>query len=150
MSETVKEILDDIYSGSPLKIAETGCVSTQNITKWVSQHSNCEFVSVDLDTRRQVAEHKALECQGLAKHYTLLTQDHNKFLSEQTWLDVVFILPADLQSGLEEFSLAVSTGAATIVTYDFQTRSALAIRKAQALGWTAEHKGMYSILRRPN
>lgn len=149
MSATVKELLDSVYKGSSLKIAETGCVSTAAIASWVSQHLGSSFVSVDLDIRRQIAEHHALECQGLSKYYNFLTRDHNKYLSEQTWLDVVFLVPPDLQAGLEEFSLAVSTGAGTIIMYDFQTRSALAVRKAQALGWKVAHHGMYSVLRRP-
>jgi hypothetical protein len=131
-----------------LKIIETGCVATRSITRWVSNHSESEFVNVDLDFPLQLATHKELECDGIARHCTFLNQDHGKYLSTRTWADVIFLNPPDLQSGVMEFLLAVSTGARLIVMNDYQARSALAIKRAREIGWEYESSGMQNILKR--
>ena len=142
-----EEILESLEEPR-LRIVETGNVSTRSIARWVSQHRDSEFVSVDLNSPLQLATHRELECDGTARYCTFLTQDHNKFLSAQTWRDVCFLNPPDLQDGLIEFSLAASTGARLIVISDYQTRAALAVRKARESGWTFESHGMLSVLRR--
>jgi tRNA A58 N-methylase Trm61 len=142
------EILDSLDKPR-LTVVETGCVNTRAIATWIRQHPESKFTNVDLNSSLQLAMHKELECDGNAKYCTFRTQDHNKFLGEQTWVDAVFLNAPDLQSGLVEFLLAVSTGAQIIVMNDYQTRSALAIRRARELGWEFISMGMLNILRRP-
>lgn len=129
-----------------LSIVETGCVYTRDIARWVSKQSDVRFTSVDLNSTLQLATHKELECDGTARYCTFLTKDHSKHLSSATWVDVVFLNPPDLQAGLVEFLLAISTGANVVVMNDYQTRSALAIRRARDLGWVFESSGMDNIL----
>lgn len=143
------EVLDSLNKDR-LVVIETGVIYTREIALWISQHSESRFTNVDLNSNLQYATHKELECDGTARYCTFRTQDHAKYLSEQTWVDAVFINAPDLQSGLVEFLLAVSSGAKIIVMNDFQTRSALAIRRAQELGWEFTSAGMMNILRRPN
>lgn len=132
-----------------LKIIETGCIVTRSVARWVSNNPESEFVNVDLDFPLQLATHKELECDGTARYCTFLNQDHGRYLSTRTWADIVFLNPSDLQSGVVEFLLAVSTGARLIVIHDYQSRAALAVKRAKEIGWEYESSGMQNILRRP-
>jgi hypothetical protein len=132
-----------------LQIVETGCANTKDITRWVSENPDSEFINVDLDFRLQVLVHTELEAENIARHCRFLTQDHCKYLSNRTWVDAVFLNPQDLQNGQMEFLLAISTGAKTIVMSDYQTRAALAIKRAKEIGWEYESAGSLNILRRP-
>lgn len=132
-----------------LKIVETGCANTREIARWVFRHSESTYSTADLDSTIQFFRHKELEEDGTARYCTFLTQDHTKFLSNRTWVDVVFLHAPDLQAGLTEFLLAISTGARLIVMTDYQSRAALAIKRAKEIGWTYESAGELNILRRP-
>lgn len=143
-----EEILNSLGEDR-LKIVETGCVATRSIARWVSKHSESEFFNIDLDFPLQLATHRELECDGTARYTTFLTQDHGKYLSTRTWADIIFLNPPDLQSGVVEFLLAVSTGARLIVINDYQARAALAVKRAKEIGWEYEFSGMQNILRRP-
>jgi hypothetical protein len=145
---SIGEILDSINKPR-LVILETGNIYTREAARWVREHIDAKFTSVDIDSTLQMATHKELECDGTARYCTFLTKDHVKHLNEQSWVDICLLNPSDLQTGLMEFSLAVSTGASIIVMNDFQARSALAIKKAKALGWEYSSQGMMNVLRRP-
>lgn len=142
-----KEILESLGE-SRLKIVETGCFNSRSIARWVSENPESDFINVDLDFTLQLATHKELETDGTARFCRFLTQDHTKYLSNRTWVDVIFLNPPDLQNGLTEFLLAVSTGARIIVINDYQAKAALAIRRAKDLGWQYENAGPLNILRR--
>lgn len=146
----VADILDSIYppDSRPLKIVETGCKHSRDVAKWVAKHPECSFDSVDLDGRLQEATHAELECDGTAKYCTFHSVDTSKYLSDLTWIDCAFLHSADLQKGIEEFSLAVSGGANLIVFVDYQQRAAAAVRKAKALGWKFTSREPYCILKR--
>lgn len=146
--QTVEEILDSLGKDDP-QIVETGCVHTIEIADWVAKHPYAEFTNVDLDFSLQLATHKDLETNHTARYCTFLNQDHSKHLSSRTWLDVVFLNPPDLQAGVVEFLLAISTGAWIIVMADYQSRSAQAIKRAREIGWEYESSGNLNILRRP-
>lgn len=130
-------------------IVETGCYSTRAIATWVFSHPGSKFITADLDITTQFFRHKELEEDGTARYCTFLTQDHTKFLSNRTWVDVAFLHAPDLQAGLTEFLLAISTGARLIVMTDYQSRAALAIKRAKEIGWMYESAGELNILRRP-
>lgn len=132
-----------------LKIIETGCVNSREIARWVSKHTDSIYGCADLDSKIQFDKHKELEQDGTARYCTFLTQDHNQFLSNRSWSDVAFLHAPDLQSGLTEFLLAISTGARVIVMTDYQSRAALAIKRAKEIGWIYESVGDLNILRRP-
>lgn len=141
------EILESL--GEPrLKIVETGCANSRSIARWVSENPESDFITVDLDFELQLATHMKLELDGTARFCRFLTQDHTKYLSNRTWVDVVFLNPSDLQNGLTEFLLAVSTGARIIVFTDYQAKAALAIKRAKEIGWQYENAGELNILRR--
>lgn len=144
----VGEILDSLEQ-SRLKIVETGCANTREIACWVAKHPESLYACADLDSVNQFHRHKELEQDGTARYCTFLTQDHTKFLSNRTWVDVAFLHAPDLQAGLTEFLLAISTGARLIVMTDYQSRAALAIKRAKEIGWTYEAVGNLNILRRP-
>ncbi len=146
--QTVEEILNSLDNSCP-SIVETGCVHTLEIADWVSRHPTANFVNIDLDFALQLATHKDLESNHTARYCTFLTQDHGKYLSTRTWLDAVFLHPSDLQAGVVEFLLALSTGARIIVIDGYQTRGALAIKRAKQIGWEFEASGELNILRRP-
>lgn len=143
----VKDILDSLESDR-IKIVETGCTFTRDIALWVSKHPESHFINADLNSEFQYEVHSILEEYGTARYCTFLTQDHYQLLSKQTWVDIAFLQPVDLQSGLQEFLLAVSTGARVVVMRDFQSRAGWAIRRAKELGWRFEYDGDLNILRR--
>lgn len=147
---SVNQILDSTYPPKtlPLRIVETGVRSTRQIAKWISDHQECKFESIDLDGKLQEATHLELEIDGTARYCTFHTQSPNKFLSAATWIDVVFLNPSDLQSGEEEFSLAISAGARSVIMSDYQARAAKAIIKARKLGWKYTQVEDYLVLRR--
>lgn len=156
------KFLDSIYKGKPLKIVETGCMrdlaldsewtdgwSTLRIAQWVSKHPDCDFHSVDLSVNSIDIAHAALEAEGVAKFCAFHLQDSIKFLNSQTWIDFAFLDSCDgLEHGIQEWRLAASAGAKMIVMDDFQTKSILAVREAQKLGWSYEQVDRYSVLRR--
>jgi hypothetical protein len=146
--KTVEEILDSLKSAR-LTIVETGCANTREIARWVSQHPESEFTNIDLNFPVQMALHRELESDHTARYCTFLTQDHTRYLSTRTWADCVFLHPTDLQTGVIEFLLAVSTGAQLIVITDYQSRGALAVKRAKEFGWEFESSGDLNILRRP-
>ena len=129
-----------------LKIVETGTHDTKKIAIWCSQNSASSFVTVDLDSATQESYHRELEELSAASSYTFRTQDHKKFLSELSWIDVAFLYPDNLQEGLSEYQLAVSAGARVVVMYDFQSRSSIAIKQAKRLGWSVHFTGEYAIM----
>jgi len=146
----VKDILDSLESDR-LKIVETGCAYTKDIALWVSKHPESHFTSADLNSDLQYETHSILEEYGTARYCTFLTQDHYQLLSKQTWVDAAFLHPIDLQSGLHEFLLAVSTGARVVVIKDYQSRAGWAIKRAKEIGWRFEYyDGDMNILRRPD
>jgi hypothetical protein len=146
---TIHAILDGarlVHSLPILKIVETGVADTIDIATWCSKNSAATFVSVDLDAVAQEKNHAALEQLNAASSYTYRTQDHNKFLMQLTWIDIAFLNPENLQDGLEEFKLALSAGARTIIMRDYQSRAYLAVKQAKRFGWEAHFTGDYSIL----
>lgn len=145
----IGEILDSL--GQPrLIVVETGNQCTREIARWVAKHPESPYACADLDSAVQFDRHKELEQDGTARHCTFLTQDHTKFLSNRTWVDVAVLHAPDLQAGLTEFLLAISTGARLIVMTDYQSRAAVAIKRAKEIGWTYESTGDLNILRRPD
>jgi len=151
----IAQFLDSVYDPSQrFRIVETGCASTVEIATWIAAVRNMDgkkldFHSVDPNGILQESVHDSLEAQGLARHVVLHTLGTEKFLGDLTWADVAVLNSADLQTGEREFLLALSAGARMVVTRDFQTRGALAVRKAAELGWDVAHHGLYSVLRRP-
>jgi hypothetical protein len=145
---SVAELLYSLNK-SNLHIVETGNQFTRDIARWVSLHPDSEFISADLDFQAQLKAHSELEQDRTARYCRFLTQTHDKVLSDKTWLDAVFLHPYDLDAGLIEFLLAVSTGAGIIVMTDYQTRAYFAIRRAKEIGWQYESAGNMNILRRP-
>jgi hypothetical protein len=141
------DVLESLGQPS-LSIVETGCVHTKDIAEWVRLHPGSSFTCVDMNLGDLIEAHRVLELRGLAKHCTFLSQDHLKWLTKVTWLDVAFLKPDDLQSGVDEFLLAASAGAKLIVMSDYQTRASFAIRKAKEIGWQFESSGSLNILRR--
>jgi hypothetical protein len=154
--------LDSIYEGRPLRIIETGCMrdlavaseygdgwSTLWISRWVKEHSNSTFDSVDLDGGAIELAHAALEAEGLAKYCTFHCQDSLLFLGRQTWADMCFLDSCDgLEHGLAEFRLAASLGCRLIVLDDYSTKGAKAVKEARELGWDVSFQDRYSVLRR--
>lgn len=145
---SVGEILDSLGQ-SRLMVVETGNKCTREIAQWIAKHPESKFTNVDLDGIAQFDTHQELEQDGTARYCTFLTQDHFKHLSGRTWVDVCVLHAPDLQTGLTEFLLSVSTGAKIIVMTDYQSRAALAIRRAKQIGWTYEAVGDLNVLRRP-
>lgn len=149
---TVHVILDETKKSHTLpilRIVETGCESTIDVAAWCLNRIDSVFETADLDGTRQEANHKLLEGLGAASYCTFRTQDHKKFLSELSWIDVAFLRADNLQSGLEEFQLALSAGARVVVMKNFQANAALAVRQAQRFNWKFETAGEYSVLIRP-
>ena len=146
-----KEIYDLLSSldNTRPNILETGCTYTRSIARWVQSHPDSNFVCVDLNFGLLLDTHKELEKDGTARYCTFLSQEHEKWLLKATWLDIAFLNPADLHSGLSEFNLAISAGAKIVVFTDYQTRGAIAIRQAKEMGWEYESIGSLNILRRP-
>jgi len=147
----VSELLNG-FEKKILQIVETGSAFTQAIAEWVAkQQYISEFISVDLDFQNQLATHRELEKEGVARYCRFLTQDHIRYLSTRTWVDAIFLDPPDLQSGVTEFLIASSTGAKAIAMSDYQTKSAQAIRRAKDLGWRyVGFRSDFNILRRPD
>jgi hypothetical protein len=156
-------ILDEMYTGKPLVIVETGCMrdirplsefsdgwSTLYIARWVALNSNCSFHSVDLDANAVLVAHKALEAESIARYCTFHVQDSIKYLTSLTWVDFALLDSCDgLQHGLDEFRLAVSAGASVIVMDDYQTKAAWAVKQAQEhMGWSVQQVDRYSVLKR--
>jgi hypothetical protein len=125
---------------------ETGTKDTVDIATWCLKNSASTFVSADLDAVLQEKIHSLLEQSNAASSYTYRTQDHVKFLTELTWVDVAFLNPEGLQDGLEEFKLAISAGARTVVMSNYQSKAHLAVKQAKRFGWEAHFTGDYSIL----
>ena len=146
----VSELLDG-FERKSLQIVETGSAFTQAVAEWVAkQQVTSEFISVDLDFQNQLATHRELEKENVARYCRFLTQDHIRYLSTRTWVDAVFLDPPDLQSGVTEFLIAISTGAKVVAMSDYQTKSAQAIKRAKDLGWRyAGFRSDFNILRRP-
>jgi hypothetical protein len=145
---TVSELLDSVGK-TPLRIVECGFRDTLHIARWVCGFPESMFDSVLMNSRVQEITHQELEKESLAKFCTFRTQSPAKFLSSCSWVDVIFLDSDDLQTGLEEFCIGISTGASLIVMREFQTQAALAVRKAQHLGWSFTTSGNFNILRRP-
>ncbi len=157
-----KAFLDSVYNGKPLKIVETGCVrdlavkaeygdgwSTLWIARWIREHKDCEFHTVDINPAAIEIAHMALEAENLAKFCTLHIQDSIKFLSNLTWADIFFLDSCDgLEHGLQEWRLAASAGASLIIMDDFQSKVAFAWNEAKRLGWKTEQVDRYSLFRR--
>lgn len=155
--------LESLYEGKPLKLIETGCMrdlsldsefsdgwSTLYIARWVKNHPECDFHSVDLSANSIELAHTALEAEGLAKFCTFHLQDSIKFLGNQTWIDFAFLDSSDgLEHGLQEFRLAVSAGASLIMMDDIQTKAAWAVKEARKFGWDVSYASRYAVLRRP-
>ena len=144
----VGDILDSLNQPR-LKIVETGNSCTREIARWVRLHPESIYATADLDSMVQFWRHKELEEDSTARYCTFLTQDHTKFLSNRTWVDVAVLHAPDLQAGLTEFLLAISTGARLIVMTDYQSRAALAIKRAKEIGWIYEAHENLNVLRRP-
>lgn len=157
-------LLDSVYEGRPIRIVETGCMrdlsttsetsdgwSTLYIARWVKEHPDCIFDSVDLNIGAIELAHTALEAEGLAKYCNFHLQDSIKYLSSQTWIDIAYLDSCDgLEHGLAEFRLAASTGASLIILDDFSTKAATAVAEARKLGWHGDvAANRYSVLRRP-
>jgi hypothetical protein len=150
---TVTAILDgvrSIHTLPILKIVETGIADTNEIVSWCQSNPDSSFVSVDLDSIAQDKIHGILEQTEAAAAYSYRTQDHKKFLSELSWIDVAFLSPENLQEGLQEFQLALSAGARLVVMRDYQSKAFLAVQQAKRLQWDVHHSGNYSIMIRPN
>ena len=148
---TIFAILDGArqsHSLPILKIVETGTHDTKMIAIWCSKNTESSFVTVDLDSSLQESYHKELEELNAASSYTFRTQEHKKFLSELSWIDIAFLYPDNLQEGLAEFQLAISAGARVIIMHDYQSRSNLAVKQAKRLGWEVHFTGDYAILLR--
>lgn len=146
---TVHAILESARIVHPLpilKIVETGLKDTIDIATWCSTNNASTFVSVDLDSVEQEKIHSALEELNAASSYTYRTQEHIKFLTELTWIDIAFLSPDNLQDGLEEFKLALSAGARTVIMRDYQSKAHLAVQQAKRFGWDAHFTDEYSIL----
>jgi hypothetical protein len=155
--------LDSVYTDRPIRIVETGCMrdlsttseysdgwSTLAIARWVKEHPESTFDSVDLSIGAIELAHTALEAEGLAKYCNFHLQDSLRYLGSLTWADFCFLDSSDgLEHGLQEFRLAASIGAGIIVLDDYETKGALACKEAKQLGWSVTHEGRYSVLRRP-
>jgi hypothetical protein len=154
--------LDSIYQGKSLKIIETGCMrdlatnaeygdgwSTLAIARWVREHPDCTFNSVDLSINSIELAHAALEAEGLAKYCTFHCQDSLFFLSRQTWADMCFLDSCDgLAHGVDEFRLAASLGSQLIVMDDMATKGLWAVKEAKELGWDVTFADRYAVMRR--
>ncbi len=148
---TVHAILDgarSVHTLPILKIIETGTKDTIDIATWCSQNIASSFVNVDLDGSKQEQDHKILEAKNAASSYTFRTQEHKKFLSDLSWIDIAFLYPEDLQDGLEEFKLAVSAGARVVIMHEYQSKAYIAVQQAKRFGWEAHYTGDYTILMR--
>lgn len=148
---SLNEVLNDaVKDAKTFHIAETGNTFTRSIAKWIeSQKIDVRFESVSLDGQFQALVHEQLETDGTAKFCTFHCQSPTKYFVDETWIDVVFLTPADIQDGLEQFCLAASCGTKIIIIGDYQTRAVSAVYKARALGWKFEQIGRMSILKRP-
>lgn len=148
----LQKLLDEVQGVThQLMIVETGeglYGSTAAIADWVGKHAFTTFNSVSINSRAQNQCHKQLEIFQLAQYCTFRTQSPTKFLSDMTWVDFALLHPSDLSDGVQQFALALSAGASTIVIKDYQTAAAHAVRKAEALGWKIEKTSIYSILKR--
>lgn len=145
----VFELLESL-NNSRLSIVETGCTYTRTIAQWVKSHpGNSTFVCVELNFGFLIDAHRDLERDSTTPYCTFLCQEPTRWLTKATWLDAAFLKPTDLKSGIEEFNLAASAGAQLIVITDYQTRAALAIKRAKEIGWQYESAGLLNILRRP-
>jgi hypothetical protein len=168
--KAVFEIMDAAYNAGgillPFRVTETGNASTRAIATWFYQlhlklyeqnrkspcwhkdgkYMTMAFDSVSLDGRLQESIHHQLELDGTAPWCTFRTQDPAKYLSEHSFSKIVFLDPANLTRGLEQFSLAASTGCGRIVMHNYQSKAAFAIREAQTLGWEMTAVGPYFTL----
>lgn len=150
---TIHEILNKISSNHRLpilRILETGNHDTLDIASWTAGHDSVEFDTVDLNISVQEENHHILESYDHAAFCTFHTQDHKKYLNDVKWVDVVFLEPDDLQTGLEEFQLAASTGAKAIIIRGYQTKAASAVKQAKRFGWDVNYNGDYVIISRPS
>ena len=129
-----------------LRIVETGNKDTAEITRWCSKNSNITFDTADLNGVEQERLHSIFEQEDIAKYCVFHTQDHKKYLSGLSWIDIAFLSPDNLQEGLEEFHLAASAGAYSIIIRDYQTKAALAVKQAKRFGWAVEYSNDYCIL----
>lgn len=148
---TVHTILNDTLARHKLPmlhIVSTGCEDVCNIALWVKDHDNATFETADLNGALQESYHKELEEFDAAQYCTFRTQDHKKFLTGLSWIDVAFLNADGLQEGLQEFQLAVSAGARVVVMKNFQTNAAIAVRQAQRYGWAVKSYQDYTILLR--
>lgn len=155
--------LDSVYTGRPIRIVETGCMrdlstlsehsdgwSTLWISRWVRDHEDSVFDSVDISINAIELAHSALEVEGLAKYCAFHLQDSLRYLAAQSWIDVAVLDSCDgLEHGLQEFRLAMSAGASLAIGDDYETKMAWACKEAKQLGWNVTHEGRYSLLRRP-
>lgn len=148
--ETILEAAREVHPLPMLRIVETGTLDTVDIALWCSKTPNSSFVSVDLDASLQESRHRELEELDAASTYTYRTQDHQKFLSELTWIDVAFLYPENLEEGLREFQLALSAGARLVIMRDYQTKAYTAAKQAKRFGWEAHFTEEYTILMRAN
>lgn len=150
-THTIRTILDDALARHKLPmmhIVSTGCVDVCNITLWVKEHDNTTFETADLDGLTQESYHKELEEFDAAQYCTFRTQDHKKFLTGLSWIDIAFLNADGLQEGLQEFQLAVSAGARVVVMKHFQTNAAMAVKQAQRYGWSVKAYQDYTLLLR--
>ena len=157
-----EQFLNSVYEGKPIKIVETGCMrdlalgaeygdgwSTLYIARWVKQHPDCEFHTVDLNENSLDMAKMALEAEGLSQYCHFHQMDSMEFLG-MNYYDFAFLDSCDgLPHGLGEFWAAQSGGAKLIVMDDFETKAKMAVRDAVAQGWKYEQTGRYSVLRRP-
>jgi hypothetical protein len=151
MTPKVHEILNETLAKHRLpilRVIETGVSDTLDIASWVSDHEDTTFDTADLNSNAQEENHNLLEDYDHAVFCTFHTQDHKKYLNDLKWVDIAFLGPDSLQDGLEEFQLAASAGASTIVIRNYQTAAASAVKQAKRFGWTVTYKGDYAIISR--
>lgn len=120
---------------------------TYDIVNWMDGHSNMsrfDIVSMDIVVVHKL--HKDLEDLKLANYATFHLQDSILFLSGSRWIDVAFLQPSTLESGVRETQLAMSAGATLIVLKDYQTQAALAIKEAKKISWRYEPQNEYCLL----
>lgn len=150
---SIQKILDEAlttHKHPVFRIVATGGFrDIESIAYWCSdQNIQTAFDAVDLNGYEQSQMHTILHNHDVAQYCTFHTQDHKKFLNDLTWVDIVFISAGSLQEGIQEFQLAVSAGAKTVVMRDYQKNASFAVAQAKKFGWAVESIDDISVIKR--
>jgi len=161
--EQLTKYVDEIYSGEPLILVETGCLrrdgpeheaadgwSTLYLAKWVEAHPDCKFFSADSNGDHiQVAVNK-LQSEGIKMPFPMFYLGESVgFLVCIEHIDFAYLDSCDgWEHGLAEFKAAESKGARLIVMDDYISKAVTAAGYAVSAGWDVKQEGRFTVMRK--